>query len=65
MSTEQQCLNWRRSSHSGENAQCVEVASAQTGNARLVRDSKLGENSPVLEVSPSAFAAFLHTVRDQ
>lgn len=64
MSTEPQPRR-QRSTYSGQNAQCVEVASAPNGDMRLVRDSKLGENSPILEVSPSAFAAFLHTVRDQ
>lgn len=65
MNTEHPRPSWRRSSRSGQNAQCVEVASAPTGDTRLVRDSKLGENSPVLEVSPRAFAAFLSTLRDQ
>ncbi len=65
MSTEQPRPRWQRSTYSGENAQCVEVASTPAGDTRLVRDSKLGEDSPVLEVSPRAFAAFLSTFRDQ
>lgn len=65
MSTEQPRPRWQRSTYSGQNGHCVEVASAPTGDTRLVRDSKLGENSPILEVSPRAFAAFLSTFRDQ
>lgn len=63
MSTEQSRSRWHRSTYSGENAHCVEVASASAGDTRLVRDSKLGENSPILEVSPSTFTAFLGAVR--
>lgn len=65
MSTEQPRPRWQRSTYSGENAQCVEVASAPAGDTRLVRDSKLGENSPILEVSSRSFVAFLSTFRNQ
>jgi hypothetical protein len=64
LSTEPQ-PRWQRSTYSGQNAQCVEVANAPTSGMRLVRDSKLGENSPILEVSPRAFAALLSTFRNQ
>lgn len=52
---------WRKSSHSGNDGACVEVASASPG--RLVRDSKLGERSPVLSVPVAEFGAFLDAVR--
>ncbi|MFI9391984.1 DUF397 domain-containing protein [Streptomyces bauhiniae] len=45
---------WRKSSYSnGEGGNCVEVA-----DGVLVRDSKL-KDSPVLHLSPSAWASFL------
>ena len=48
---------WRRSSYSGLNNECVEVAGSS--GRRAVRDSKLGEPSPVLSFSAKAFDAFL------
>ncbi|MDU0295074.1 DUF397 domain-containing protein [Saccharothrix longispora] len=48
---------WRKSSYSQAQNGCVEVASAV--HVVAVRDSKLGEASPVLAFSRTAFAAFL------
>lgn len=45
---------WRKSSHSGQANNCVEVA-----DARLIRDSKLGDESPILSLSTQVFAAFI------
>lgn len=57
------CLEWRTSSHSGYNGNCVELAPGI-----LVRDSKLkdaqgGNVSPVLRFTPSAWTAFITEVR--
>jgi hypothetical protein len=48
---------WRKSSYSESANGCVEVGSSPV--AVGVRDSKLGERSPVLTFSRRAFAAFL------
>ncbi|MEO6090327.1 MAG: DUF397 domain-containing protein [Umezawaea sp.] len=49
---------WRKSSYSGTNNDCVEVANALTA----VRDSK-GPDSQVLEVSRVGLAAFISAVK--
>jgi len=70
---------WRKSSRSACNGNCLEAAfrkSTYSGSGHtncaeaalrdgivLVRDSKLGDGSPVLEFSPAAWAAFLAAVR--
>ncbi|MEU8538788.1 DUF397 domain-containing protein [Streptomyces sp. NPDC048717] len=52
--------NWRKSSYSGsQGGACVEVATHPA--AVHVRDSKLGETSPVFTVSPTAWNAFVDT----
>ncbi|WP_307789066.1 DUF397 domain-containing protein [Glycomyces salinus] len=50
---------WRKSSRSsgGANDQCVE-ARALAG-AVQVRDTKLGEESPILDVSPDTWRGFV------
>ncbi|MEV5538027.1 DUF397 domain-containing protein [Saccharopolyspora shandongensis] len=54
--------NWHKSTRSSGNPQqCVEVGVAP--GARGVRDSKLGESSPVLAFSRDAFAAFLGEIK--
>ncbi len=53
---------WRKSSRSnGGGAACVMVA--QVPGAAGVKDSKLGEASPVLPFSADAWASFLQDVK--
>jgi Domain of unknown function (DUF397) len=52
---------WFTSSYSSGSAQCVEVA-VLPGH-RLVRDSKLGDTSPVLAVSPAEWSVFTAVVK--
>ena len=47
---------WRKSSHSGDQGECVEIAAL--GGAVAVRDSKDPEG-PALTFTPAAFAAFV------
>lgn len=49
--------SWLRSSRSGANNDCVEIARVPGG--RAVRDSKLGPASPVLSFAREPFGAFL------
>lgn len=57
-----EALQWFKSSYSGsEGGQCLEVAACP--HTIHVRDSKNPESSgPTLEVTPSAWAAFLTVV---
>ena len=55
-------LNWRKSSSSmggGDGNDCVELALLPDGSTAL-RDSKLGEASPVLTLNRSDLAALLN-----
>ncbi|MGQ0716129.1 MAG: DUF397 domain-containing protein [Pseudonocardiales bacterium] len=52
---------WFTSSYSSGSAECVEVANL--AGHRLVRDSKLGDASPVLAVSPAEWSAFTAVVK--
>jgi hypothetical protein len=54
---------WAKSSHSHEVGSCVEVAPLADGG-RLMRDSKLGEASPVLRFTAAEWRAFVAGVRD-
>jgi Domain of unknown function (DUF397) len=49
---------WRKSSYSGQSNGCVEVADRPDGG-KLVRDSKLGDNSPVLSFTAHEWACFV------
>lgn len=53
--------DWRKSSYSPNNNNCVEVGIAQRQCA--VRDSKLGDAGPVLAFPARTFAAFLGRVK--
>lgn len=53
---------WRESTYSNNQGACVEIA--ELPGSHLVRDSKLGDRSPILTVTPEAFAAFVQAVKD-
>ena len=55
-------VNWRKSSYSMSNGQCVEVARLADGRIG-VRDSKVSDG-PVLRFEPAVWAAFLRELRD-
>jgi hypothetical protein len=52
--------NWRKSSYTGGQGNCVEVATLPNGTA--VRDSK-DKSGPVLRFSADAWRAFLREVK--
>ena len=54
--------DWYKSSYSGTNSQCVEVAHNLPG-VIPVRDSKTPEG-PALLFSPAAYSAFVANVRE-
>ena len=60
MTTPQNIGPWRKSSYSGANGDCVEVAFS--AEATLLRDSKDPEG-PVLLFNPSEWTAFKHGVQ--
>jgi hypothetical protein len=53
---------WRKSSYSGYNGDCVEVAVLSPGQVG-VRDSKAHGSGPVLRLSSAEWAAFVARVR--
>ncbi|MEV0699250.1 DUF397 domain-containing protein [Saccharopolyspora sp. NPDC050389] len=53
---------WRKSSRSAQAGNCVEIATNMTDTA-LVRDSKLGESSPVMVLSSKAFAGLISSIK--
>jgi hypothetical protein len=50
-------LDWRKASASGNNG-CIEVAPLPDGDI-AVRDSKLGQDSPILTFNRHEFSAFV------
>jgi len=55
-----ECLEWRTSSYSMNHGDCVEVAPAA-----LVRDSQLGDGSPVLRFTPHAWGQFTTKIKGE
>ncbi|WP_223839727.1 DUF397 domain-containing protein [Saccharopolyspora pogona] len=53
---------WKKSSRSGQANACVEVAS-NLPERTLVRDSKLGDSSPILSMSAAVFESFVNNVK--
>ncbi|MFC8033259.1 DUF397 domain-containing protein [Streptomyces griseoincarnatus] len=51
-----QTIRWRKSSHSGDSSNCVEIAT--TPAAVLIRDSKR-TSGPKLDLSPTTWVDFL------
>ncbi|MGW3587036.1 DUF397 domain-containing protein [Streptomyces fungicidicus] len=51
-----QTIRWRRSSHSGDSSNCVEIAT--TPATVLIRDSK-DTSGPRLDLSPTTWVTFL------
>lgn len=53
--------NWRKSTGSGNVGDCVEVGNASAVVA--VRDTKLGELSPVLRFAPEQWRTFIFSTK--
>ena len=62
ITTDVSSAEWRKSSRSNGGGNCVEVALHGRGTS-AVRDSKLGEASPVLPFAADAWASFLRDVK--
>ncbi|MEV6813286.1 DUF397 domain-containing protein [Micromonospora sp. NPDC051296] len=56
-------VNWRKSSRSGNQGACVEVADTLPGGGVGVRDSK-DPNGPLLTFSPTSWSAFTTSLRN-
>lgn len=57
------CVEWRRSSRSsGQGGECVEARTSQT-DVFQVRDSKLGDSSPIVTITRANFAALVDAVK--
>lgn len=52
---------WRKSSYSGSGEHCVELGRGR--EMRGIRDSKLGDESPELRMTPREYGALLTHVR--
>jgi hypothetical protein len=55
------CVEWRKSSRSGDNGQCVETRSHE--GVMQVRDSKLGDGSPIFYLEATDFGSLLDNLK--
>ncbi len=55
---------WTKSSYSGSEGNCVEVARPAGAGHVLVRDTKDHANGPVLAFTPGAWREFTQTIKD-
>ncbi|GAA3865226.1 hypothetical protein GCM10022243_34290 [Saccharothrix violaceirubra] len=55
---------WRKSRRSAGNGACVELATRPGTRLTAVRDSKIGDDSPVLAFGPGGMRAFLLMAKD-
>jgi len=55
-------IRWFTSGYSSANAECVEAAFIP--GHTLLRDSKLGEESPILAFGPTRWASFTSAIGD-
>lgn len=55
--------SWRKSSRSSNSGDQNCVEARRQGSAFQVRDSKMGENSPIFDLDPKAFASLLGAAR--
>lgn len=56
--------NWHKSTYSGNNDNCVEVADNDPA-AVMVRDTKHNETGPVLAFGATAWSIFLERAQDK
>lgn len=56
---------WRKSTHSGgdNNSNCLELAACNDSDGMHVRDSKLGNESPVFDLPLADFKSLLRAAR--
>jgi hypothetical protein len=57
--------DWRKSSRSATSGECVEVGTSPDTPLVAVRDSKLGDGSPILTFTRGEIAAFVHRVKHE
>lgn len=55
--------NWKKSTRSGAQGNCVELRLGE--DTVQVRDSKLGDASPVLDLDPTAYAVMVADLKQR